>query len=423
MKNALFCLFFCSSSILCTAQVIFTANDLPQIGDTLFFAIDNDYLIDNLQDTGAGIIWDFTDLYPDDLALNIYFNPVETPFAENFQDANIALRIDFDEPSYSYFSQSDSLVNILGLTANIEEFGGVQQLQFIDPQLFTVLPTMLGTNITDTSTFQFEFLDPVFNQTFTLKSTTYSQINTDASGEVRIPGGTFPSLRQQVITERRDSLFTFIFGEERLIEPLVEFDTIYLWISPESKGIILSTDMNNNITYYAPDLADLQAPIAGFDFTLIANGPVTFMDNSSNTPFRWSWDFGDGNSSNEQNPVHEFDTTGTFNVCLTVENSAGSNQVCNMVSIITTSTRESTPLIALEVFPNPANQKIRIRTNETALRDAQLTIFNQNGQIMTRQVFLTDQEIITTGWPNGLYYYQLIKDGRLQSSGKLSIIR
>ena len=32
----------------------------------------------------------------------------------------------------------------------------------------------------------------------------------------------------------------------------------------------------------------------------------------------WFWDFGDGTSSSEQNPVHIFPSTGTFNVCLTI---------------------------------------------------------------------------------------------------------
>lgn len=33
----------------------------------------------------------------------------------------------------------------------------------------------------------------------------------------------------------------------------------------------------------------------------------------------WSWDFGDGSTSNEQNPIHKFQKAGTYAVTLTVE--------------------------------------------------------------------------------------------------------
>ena len=45
---------------------------------------------------------------------------------------------------------------------------------------------------------------------------------------------------------------------------------------------------------------------------------VTFTDQSI-LPDTWFWDFGDGNTSTAQNPVHNYLTTGTFTVTLTVE--------------------------------------------------------------------------------------------------------
>ncbi|MEI6899629.1 MAG: PKD domain-containing protein, partial [Bacteroidota bacterium] len=48
------------------------------------------------------------------------------------------------------------------------------------------------------------------------------------------------------------------------------------------------------------------------------NKTVSFTDSSTGNPVTWLWDFGDGNTSNLPNPVHTFDTTGTFHVCLTI---------------------------------------------------------------------------------------------------------
>jgi PKD repeat protein len=46
---------------------------------------------------------------------------------------------------------------------------------------------------------------------------------------------------------------------------------------------------------------------------------------SSNHPTTWSWNFGDGNSSAERNPVHVFSDFGLYTITLTVTNSYGSD--------------------------------------------------------------------------------------------------
>jgi len=52
---------------------------------------------------------------------------------------------------------------------------------------------------------------------------------------------------------------------------------------------------------------------------------VQFVDASTCDPTVWSWDFGDGATSAEQNPVHTYTVPGTYNVSLTASNSGGSN--------------------------------------------------------------------------------------------------
>nr|MDA3798508.1 FISUMP domain-containing protein [Kiritimatiellia bacterium] len=57
---------------------------------------------------------------------------------------------------------------------------------------------------------------------------------------------------------------------------------------------------------------------------------VSFTDQSTNNPTTWSWDFGDGNTSTEQNPSHVYNSEGTYTVSLTVENANGSNTETKM---------------------------------------------------------------------------------------------
>jgi tripartite motif-containing protein 71 len=70
----------------------------------------------------------------------------------------------------------------------------------------------------------------------------------------------------------------------------------------------------------APTPLFMAHPFAG-------NAPlhVGFSDRSANFPTAWYWDFGDGYTSTEQNPVHIYRVQGMYTVSLTVSNVAGSN--------------------------------------------------------------------------------------------------
>jgi PKD repeat protein len=71
--------------------------------------------------------------------------------------------------------------------------------------------------------------------------------------------------------------------------------------------------------------------------TVSGTAPLTvqFFDLSTNAT-SWSWDFGDGGTSTEQDPKHTYTTGGTFTVKLTASNS-GSNDVltsANLISVL-----------------------------------------------------------------------------------------
>ncbi len=77
-------------------------------------------------------------------------------------------------------------------------------------------------------------------------------------------------------------------------------------------------------------------PVANFSSNVtMGNVPlsVQFTDLSENAT-EWNWNFGDGSSSIEQNPIHVYSTAGNYTVTLTVNNSAGSDVVTRQVYII-----------------------------------------------------------------------------------------
>ena len=50
---------------------------------------------------------------------------------------------------------------------------------------------------------------------------------------------------------------------------------------------------------------------------------ITFTDNTTPVPSSWLWEFGDGNTSNLQNPVHTYQNAGTYDLKLTTHTSDG----------------------------------------------------------------------------------------------------
>ncbi len=61
---------------------------------------------------------------------------------------------------------------------------------------------------------------------------------------------------------------------------------------------------------------------------------VVFKDTSKKSPTIWLWDFGDGNNSAEQNPVHVYANPGTNNVILTVSNDICISKKAKKVNVI-----------------------------------------------------------------------------------------
>jgi PKD repeat protein len=72
-------------------------------------------------------------------------------------------------------------------------------------------------------------------------------------------------------------------------------------------------------------------PVADFTANKTAAGApsaIQFYDNSTGgAPTQWRWNFGDGGTSTEQNPLHTYTQKGTYDVTLTVTNAYGSNSI------------------------------------------------------------------------------------------------
>ncbi len=97
---------------------------------------------------------------------------------------------------------------------------------------------------------------------------------------------------------------------------------------------------NNNtsqlsVNVAAVDGAPVDPPTADYTW---AQQPgvmdVQFTDTSAGAPASWSWDFGDGGSSTEQSPLHQYTAAGDYLVTLTAANAGGSDPITKTVSVV-----------------------------------------------------------------------------------------
>jgi PKD repeat protein len=82
-------------------------------------------------------------------------------------------------------------------------------------------------------------------------------------------------------------------------------------------------------------------PVADFSWEPvfpIIEYPIEFIDLSTDNTYdivNWSWTFGDGNTSFEQNPIHQYTFLGNYTVCLNVTNSINAtDDVCQLIMVI-----------------------------------------------------------------------------------------
>ncbi len=105
-------------------------------------------------------------------------------------------------------------------------------------------------------------------------------------------------------------------------------------------------DLNNcDSTIIVPDtlnIPPLDEPEAGFEYAVLSSFPncysVLFTDTSNvgiSSPISgWRWNFGDGNTSAEQNPTHVYTNLGTYTVTLTASNAVGcSNSISQNITV------------------------------------------------------------------------------------------
>ena len=71
----------------------------------------------------------------------------------------------------------------------------------------------------------------------------------------------------------------------------------------------------------------------GFAYASDCAGEYYFKDESADIPQSWFWDFGDGNTSTQKDPIHSYGAEGDYLVTLIVTNTLGADTVTQLLSV------------------------------------------------------------------------------------------
>ncbi|GAB4374776.1 MAG: hypothetical protein Kow0075_00710 [Salibacteraceae bacterium] len=173
---------------------------------------------------------------------------------------------------------------------------------------------------------------------------------------------------------------------------------------------------NNDVLDYA---GNIYAQFSVSNDTVCINKPAGFFNESSVIADEFNWDFGDGQSSTEENPNHAYNTAGWMNVSLTVKNDVDGAEAVfskNNAVYVDTSTNcalgieNHTAKTELMPYPNPASEWIYIQSPSPAGKTFSVELYDVNGRQLLRRVSMRSTEQINVGHLSSGPYIMVVKD-------------
>ena len=155
----------------------------------------------------------------------------------------------------------------------------------------------------------------------------------------------------------------------------------------------------------------LDPPSADFTFFTMELTAL-FTNKTTNTVDSYAWDFGDGNTSVERSPQHEYSTSGAYDVMLIATNANGSDTVVKEVVVEGTGTETAvfnTSATQIKAYPNPFNNVINLDINPNDFTSIQL--LDASGRLI--KSFVPQEQIqVNQSLEKGIYMLRLIGENK-----------
>lgn len=159
--------------------------------------------------------------------------------------------------------------------------------------------------------------------------------------------------------------------------------------------------------------------------TVKTDSAIQFTD-SSIFSSAWLWDFGDGGSDTVQNPLHIYNSPGTYTITLIAsigscsDTAYGTIIVESSVGVDEFNTRSP----KLKVYPNPTKDSFTIGAYIPKTKDGVIRIFDIKGELIKEYALKKGSNstiLNTSGWAKGVYICSLEVGGEVVQSKKMVV--
>lgn len=150
----------------------------------------------------------------------------------------------------------------------------------------------------------------------------------------------------------------------------------------------------------------------------VPNTTVTFTNNSTNSN-GYYWNFGDGQTSTDASPWHQYTTPGVYTVSLVaINNTCPNDTISQTITVIDDLNIGENAIIPISLHPNPAMEVVLI---EAPVQTGRIQLIDQAGKVVYTNNFENGKhEIKLNNFAKGLYRV-VLESGQLKSQKNLIV--
>ena len=153
------------------------------------------------------------------------------------------------------------------------------------------------------------------------------------------------------------------------------------------------------------------------DFTEMVDAYVVSFTNTSNDFDEIFWDFGDGATSTEINPVHTYPESGDYKVSLTIIKCEKNDVKAKIISIENTVNAGLLNLNVVSIYPNPATDEVNIKLDRN-YKEVCITIADVSGKAILKKTILNADllQMDVSNLSCGMYFLSILADEKSYSA-------
>jgi PKD repeat protein len=159
------------------------------------------------------------------------------------------------------------------------------------------------------------------------------------------------------------------------------------------------------------------------DFTYVIDGNKVEFTNTSENATSYTWDFGDGTTSEDENPTVLYEN-GDYEVVLLAKNGNCTDEYSIGFKILVTDVGSSKNMYDIHTYPNPSNGEITITMGDIADKLV-INIYDATGHIVLNKTYYDTGKVMLKmrELQQGIYFMHLSNGDELLKVERISIIK